>query len=114
MQRVVNYDMEYEEFKFKKNDQIFILFANILRNENEFDKPDHFIPERWINKPVEYQNIVFGVGPQQCPSLNITPLYYKSIIINLLTKYDYKCNYPILKDKKIPYINPYSIDFSIK
>ena len=60
--------------KNKSNYEIFILFSSILRNQKEFYRSDDFIPERWETKSVIEQDIVFGVGPQQCPSKNITPI----------------------------------------
>ena len=84
IQRTVKEDMIYNNISFKKGEQIFILFSSILRNQKQFCKPDNFIPERWENKSVSEQDIVFGIGPQQCPSKNITPIYYKSIIYDIL------------------------------
>jgi len=111
MQRTANKTMKYNGMNLVKGDQIFILFSSILRDPNLFSKPDNFKPERWVNKDIESQNIVFSIGPQQCPSKNITPLYYKIIIHRLLTKFAYNSVEPKLKSKKITYINPYDIKF---
>jgi len=111
IQRSVKEDMLYNNIEFKKNDQIFILFSSILRDEDKFHEPDNFIPERWDNKSNEEKSIVFGIGPQQCPSKRITPLYYKYIIYYLLKKYKYKTTSPILKSKQLYFINPYNISF---
>ena len=94
-----------------KGDQIFILFSSILRNKNEFYNPDSFIPERWAKKSIQSQDLVFGVGPQKCPSKNITPVYYKTIIHYLLKSYKYKSAKPKLKSKELHFINPYNIKF---
>lgn len=111
MQRTANKTMKYNGLNLVKGDQIFILFSSILRDPKLFSEPDNFKPERWVNKDIESQNIVFSVGPQQCPSKNITPLYYKTIIYRLLTKFAYNGVEPKLKSKKITYINPYDIKF---
>lgn len=113
MQRTVLNDMKYENINFKKGDQIYLLFSSILRNVKQFHKPDEFIPERWANKPIDEQDIVFGVGPQQCPSKQLTPIYYKLIIHHLLTNYKYKSVKPILKNKELYFINPFEIEFKI-
>ncbi len=113
IQRSVKKDMTYNGIQLKKDDQIFILFSSILRNKDEFQKPDHFIPERWENKSIKDQEIVFGIGPQQCPSKTITPIYYKSILYELLSKFSYKDVYPKLDNKELYFINPYEIRFSI-
>ena len=111
IQRSVKDDMIYNDIEFKKNDQIFILLSSIMRDENNFHDPDYFIPERWYDKTEEEKNIVFGIGPQQCPSKRITPLYYKYIIYYLLKKYNYNTAYPIIKSKHLYFINPYNISF---
>jgi hypothetical protein len=111
MQRTVNKDMKYHGMNLKSGDQIFILFSSILRNPDDFFDPDTFNPDRWSTKDIESQNMVFSVGPQQCPSINITPLYYKIIIHKLLTNFSYKGVEPKLKSKKIIYVNPYDIKF---
>lgn len=113
MQRTANKTMDYHGMSLKEGDQIFLLFSSILRNKEEFTDPDYFIPERWESKSIESQDIVFGVGPQKCVSKNITPVYYKSIIYHLLTQYNYKSVFPKLEKKKLYFINPYDIKFSI-
>ncbi len=110
--RTVNKDIILENIKFKKGDQIFMLFSSILRDEKEFKNPDMYIPERWEDRSIENQNIVFGVGPQQCPSIQITPFLYKSIIRHLLSFKYSKVNPKICK-KNLYFINPYDISFSI-
>ena len=113
MQRTVKKNMSIEDVKFTKGDQIFILFSSILRDENAFKNPDQFVPERWETKKVSDQNIVFGVGPQQCPSKQISPIFYKIIIHHLLTSFQYSDVVPKLDNKDLYFINPYDIRFSI-
>jgi len=110
--RTVNKNMNYHELNLKKGDQIFMLFSSFLRDKKTFYKPNNFIPERWIDKSLEEQNIVFGLGKQICPSKKITPIYYKTIIYNLLLKYNYKTVYPEINLTEIYYINPFEIKFT--
>lgn len=113
IQRTVEQDMNYDNVEFKKGDQLFILFSSILRNGAEFYKPDYFIPDRWESKSIESQDIVFGIGPQQCPSKQITPIFYKSILYHLLKTYNYKNVSPKLENNNLYFINPYEIKFSV-
>ena len=103
--------MDYHGYSFKQGDQLFMGFANILRDETLFKNPDEYNPDRWLNKPIEEQNIVFGIGPQQCPSRNISPVYYKAIIYNLFKNYSYKLFQPKLTNRNLYFINPYNIKF---
>ena len=114
IQRTAEKDMDYHGINFKKDDQIFILFSNILRDEKEFKEADRFIPSRWENKSIEDQDIVFSVGNQQCPSKNISPLYYKAIIYHLIKNFNYEIEKPKLSSNKLYFINPYDIKFSTK
>jgi len=114
IQRTVDKDMLYHGFQFKKGDQLFLLFSSILRNEKEFNNPDEYRPSRWENRTEKEQDIVFGVGPQQCPSRQISPIYYKVVLLDLLRNYEYKEAKPILNDRNLYFIDPYQISFSIK
>ena len=111
--RTVNENMNYHNINLKKNDQIFMLFSSLLRDKNTYNNPNYYKPERWFNKTIDEQNRVFGIGPQQCPSIQITPIIYKSIIYHLLKTYQYKDVYPKLKSKELYNINPYTIKFII-
>ena len=84
-----------------------------MRNEKEFKNPDQFIPERWEHHKIEKQNIVFGIGPQICPSKQISPFFYKIIIRHLLLSFKYSNVVPKIYNKDIYFINPYDISFSI-
>ena len=88
--------------EIKKDSEVLVLFSSILRNEKQFYNPDNFIPERWVDKSVEEQHIVFGVGEQRCPSINFTPFYYKCYIYELLKTYNYKQIKNIYKGRKVP------------
>lgn len=114
LQRTAKMDMDYEGISIKKNDQIFILLSNILRDKNKFNKPDNYIPERWESKSVKDQSIVFGVGPQVCPSTNISPVLYKAILIQILKKFKtVECIYPKLNKRSMHFINPFDIQFKL-
>ena len=110
MDRTALFDYEIDGVEFKKGDKILLFHTGLLYDEEIYNKPNLYIPERWKNKSIVEQNEVFGHGPQQCPSVNITPLIYKILIKNLLDK-DYKLVSPIIKYEEIENIDPYSIEF---
>uniref|UniRef100_A0A6C0JC57 Cytochrome P450 n=1 Tax=viral metagenome TaxID=1070528 RepID=A0A6C0JC57_9ZZZZ len=112
MQRTVQNNMKYHNIDFKKGDQIFILFSSILRDKELFSQPDTFNPDRWKNRDTKSQEIVFGVGPQICPSKQISPIFYKSIITYLLRNFKYKSVSHVLKSRELYFINPYDITFT--
>lgn len=113
IQRTVNKNIQIDNIQLKKNDQIFMLFSSILRDENKFKNPDEFLPNRWGKRDVKEQEIVFGIGPQICPSKQISPFLYKTIIRHLLISFNYSDVKPKIYNKELFYINPYDISFSI-
>lgn len=114
IQRTVGKTMLYHGLDLKKGEQIFILFSSILRDPIKFKDPDFYKPERWKSKSVLEQEIIFGIGPQQCPSKEITPLVYKHIIYKILKKYKLEVVKPQFKSKKLYFINPFDIEFRKK
>tara|TARA_B110000208_G_scaffold16130_1_gene19294 strand:+ start:6174 stop:7385 length:1212 start_codon:yes stop_codon:yes gene_type:complete len=111
--RLVLQDFEIDGIKFKKGDNLFTTFTPIRFDSNIYNNPNLFIPERWKNKTIDEQNEVFGIGPQQCPSVNISPLIYKCLIIKFLKNKTYKLIRPIILYNNIIKINPYDINFLI-
>ena len=99
----------------KKGDQLFMLFASILRDPKLFQEPDCFIPERWANPNLAVsQDIVFGVGLQQCPSRRITPVLYKLLVYHIFKNtniFKYTVLSPKLTSRELYFINPFDITF---
>tara|TARA_Y100000389_G_scaffold176551_1_gene188144 strand:- start:2241 stop:3656 length:1416 start_codon:yes stop_codon:yes gene_type:complete len=100
--RISQDDIKWNGIIFPKNTELVINLNTLLRDETVFKNPDHFIPERWENKPIELQHISFGFGTQRCPSINFSPLLFKIIINNLFSKFDYRLNPLQYPDTKVP------------
>ena len=110
--RIVQNDITYKNIFFPKGTEIAINLPTLLRDENEFKNSDDFIPERWENKSIEKQHIVFGFGTQRCPSINFSPLVYKCLLHILFTKFEYKLNKNQYSDTRVPqWINGFKLDF---
>ena len=48
-------------------------------------------------KSIKEQEFVFGIGPQRCPSREITPMIYKNIVYQILVKFKLQVVKPKLK-----------------
>lgn len=70
--------------------EVLFVFSTILKNKDLFDQPDLFLPRRWEGKTFEEQNLLFGVGEQQCPSIQFSPFFIKCCIYVLLKKFPYQ------------------------
>jgi len=110
--RVAENDIKYKNIIFPKGAELTMHLSILLRDEEEFKNPDDFIPERWENKSIEKQHIVFGFGTQRCPSINFSPLVFKCLIHILFTKFEYKLNKKQYSDTRVPqWINGFKLDF---
>ena len=59
-------------FEVAKDTPMFVNFYGGMRDENIFNDPNEFIPERWINGDGQYEPntsyvLPFGAGPRGCP-----------------------------------------------
>ncbi len=104
-------DITIEGVFFQKNSEILTNTSTLLRDENEFPNPSHFIPERWEYKSVEDQHINFGFGTQRCPSINFTPLLYKIMLKHVLSNYEYKLKTQSKSTEVPEWMNGYEISF---
>ena len=104
-------DIEINGVFYPKNSDIIFNTNTLLRDEKEFPKPNHYIPERWIYKTVEDQHINFGMGPQRCPSINYTPLLFKTMLLNVFSKYKYNLKLQYKTTEVPQWVNGYEISF---
>ena len=102
-------DLNLDNYKFLKGDQLLILNNPVLRNPKIFKNPNKFIPERWTHKlEKSYFSISFNQGPQQCPAKELAIFLVQIFIVNFVTITGILEKGPeILKTKKIntDYIN---------
>ena len=109
--RETNVDLIIDNYKIKKGSEVLILFSSLLRNPKLFEHPNSFIPQRWSEKTIEEQYIVFGVGAQRCPSIHFTPFIYKNYIFNLLSRFEFKTKYGQYDRDDLPFINAFQLTF---
>lgn len=69
----------FNEFNLKAKDQIIIGVKQIHRSEEYYDKPNDFVPERFLNKNENYAFLPFGIGAKSCLGEKLA--YLEAIII---------------------------------
>ena len=113
MFRTLEQDISFDsKNKFKKGTQFLILTNPVLRENEFFDKPNEFIPERWTsNMEDSYYSISFSQGPQKCPGKEIAIFLvscftYNFIKNNKLNITNFKCNKKLDKKNILQVINP--------
>ncbi|KAL5718050.1 hypothetical protein ACHQM5_010989 [Ranunculus cassubicifolius] len=77
-----------------KTNVIINLWA-ISRDPKVWDRPDEFIPERFMNNSVDFKGnhfefIPFGAGRRGCPGLSFGTIAVESILANLLYWFDWE------------------------
>lgn len=67
---------------FQPGKELLILNNAVLRDPRNFDKPNHFIPERWLNNELEHraQSISWNQGPQRCPGKELSIFLIQAFI----------------------------------
>ena len=114
-------DFEFDEkYSFKKGTQFLILNNPVLRENEYFEQPDKFIPERWTPKMEKsYYAISFNQGPQRCPAKELVIFLLQSFIYNFFIIKNINMNTIVeineVDINNIPQItNPFSFYIKIK
>ncbi|EGG22381.1 cytochrome P450 family protein [Cavenderia fasciculata] len=77
-------DIEIGGYVIPKNTQVLMAVYGMAMDENHFEKPEVFNPDRWVSKQpspnslTDYAYIPFGVGPRMCVGMGVAKdeLYY--------------------------------------
>jgi len=78
-------DTEYEGCYIPKSTTVFANVWSILHDELNYDRPEEFIPDRFLGeKPaVDPRKVCFGVGRRMCPGRHIA----EALIFTFATKF---------------------------
>lgn len=89
--RTVTEDCEIDGYFIPKNTMVGIAIEAVNKNPDSWDKPDEFIPERFINEKKRknklFSYMPFSVGPRRCIGDKFSLLEQKCLIGKLLLKY---------------------------
>ncbi|KAG6686418.1 hypothetical protein I3842_11G018200 [Carya illinoinensis] len=82
--------------------KVFVNTWAIQRDSPVWDKPEEFLPERFINNPVDFKGqdfefIPFGGGRRGCPGLTFGVTTIEYVIANLLCWFDWRLPSPIVQ-----------------
>lgn len=85
--REANEDVTLNGLEIKKGQLIALQLKATHRNPESFDKPEEFIPERFLENPKLYQNLVaFGLGERGCLGQHLSVLESKLYLISMISK----------------------------
>lgn len=72
----------------RRGDTVMIPIYALHRSELHWDKPDHFIPDRWAQKPLDrYCYLPFGDGPRICIGASFAVQEAMLVLATLLRKF---------------------------
>lgn len=69
---------------------IVILTTFNLYNQNIYPEPANFNPSRYQNIPSAHIHTVFSQGKRKCPASYITEFIFKTFLLELVAKYNFK------------------------
>ncbi|KAF3504930.1 hypothetical protein F2Q69_00045481 [Brassica cretica] len=76
------------------NTKVLVNLFAVQRDPKDWEKPDEFIPERFMEKQVDFMGskgyVPFGFGRRNCPGMAYGIALLEEIIANLLYRFDWK------------------------
>ncbi|KAJ0969475.1 hypothetical protein J5N97_022352 [Dioscorea zingiberensis] len=85
---------QLEGYEIPKKTRVIINYWAITRDPNVWEKPDEFIPERFLNNPIDfkgqdYEYIPFGSGRRICPGMQFAVSTIELTLANLVYRFDW-------------------------
>ncbi|PIA24654.1 hypothetical protein AQUCO_175600001v1 [Aquilegia coerulea] len=94
--RLSSASVTIEGYHIPANTRVYVNAWAILRDPKIWDRPEEFIPERFIDSPTDfkYNNdfgfIPFGGGRRMCPAVSFATNSLEAVIANLFYWFDWK------------------------
>jgi cytochrome P450 len=93
--RTANQDVELRGCPIQKGDRVLVSRHAANFDENEFEEPETFVPDRFPNRHVS-----FGLGPHRCPGSHLARLMFQEMVRQVLTRMP---DYEIDEERLLPY-----------
>mmetsp|Transcript_7331 Transcript_7331/g.10824 ORF Transcript_7331/g.10824 Transcript_7331/m.10824 type:complete len:496 (+) Transcript_7331:334-1821(+) len=89
--RVLKNDMKTDKYFFVKGTHIYIPFLAIFRNEEYVDKPDEFIPSRWVDPSDDLcsASFPFSLGRRNCMGQSLATAELYNCLATLIAGFEF-------------------------
>ncbi|KAL5817320.1 hypothetical protein ACOSQ3_025698 [Xanthoceras sorbifolium] len=99
--------------------KVFVNAWAIQRDPKLWERPEEFIPERYVNNPVDFkgldfQLIPFGAGRRGCPGISFGLSSVEYVLANLLYWFDWKLPGGVIDQEKLDMTEVYGLTVSKK
>ncbi|XP_051123115.1 cytochrome P450 71A9-like [Andrographis paniculata] len=83
------------KYEIPAKTRVFFNASAMSRDSRYWENPDEFIPERFMNRQVDYRGkhfelLPFGAGRRQCPGINFSIPLVELALANLLYRFDWE------------------------
>ncbi|KAJ0969472.1 hypothetical protein J5N97_022349 [Dioscorea zingiberensis] len=94
LQRESMESCQLEGYEIPKKTRVIINYWAIARDPEVWEKPNEFIPERFLNNPIDfkgqdYEYIPFGSGRRMCPGIQFAVSTTELTLANLVNRFDW-------------------------
>ncbi|KAH7982861.1 hypothetical protein HPB52_007704 [Rhipicephalus sanguineus] len=97
--KILDQDLTIEGRTLPKGVACFIIMYSLHRNPNEFEKPDEYIPERFMSEENSHRHpfsfIPFSAGPKNCIGQKFVMMEIKIVLAKILSKFTVESTCPI-------------------
>jgi cytochrome P450 len=77
--------------RFNRADLVFVSVWAMHRNPEDWEQPDEFKPERWLENPSPSSFVPFGLGPRVCIGKRFAWVEARVLIFEILRRYELSC-----------------------
>lgn len=93
--RETSESVKWRGYDIPAKTRVFVNAWAIQRDPEIWDRPEEFLPERFVNNPFDckgqdFQFIPFGAGRRGCPGMSFALVTLEYVIANLLYWFDWK------------------------
>ncbi|KAH7978890.1 hypothetical protein HPB49_007240 [Dermacentor silvarum] len=97
--KVLDQDLTLDGCTLPKGVSCFINLFSLHRNPNEFERPEEYVPERFLSDEDTYHHpfsyVPFSAGPKNCLGQKFVMMEIKIVLVKILSKFTVESTRPL-------------------